>query len=115
MAKRFTMTVTAAMTATLLAGCGGESAFCAAVNADAEASASAFTPLVPGQDGTPQPIDDRLIFMDEVKTPPKDLADEWDVFYEYLSGYDPVTWQPEPPEVLEARQALFEASQECRE
>ncbi|MDQ1106580.1 hypothetical protein [Nocardioides zeae] len=88
---------------------GGDTC-CEAVEADTASAAVAYNPVLPGMNVD---IDGILDFL-ETAGAPDGLEAEHETWVAYLEDKDPEEFAPEPDDVAEAREALFDAQLECR-
>ncbi len=88
----------------------GEDAYCDAVEADTASAAVAYNPVLPGMGVD---VDGILDFLATAGAP-DGLEAEHETWVAYLEERDPEEFAPEPDDVAEAREALFEAQMECR-
>ncbi|MDT9594752.1 hypothetical protein RDV89_16820 [Nocardioides zeae] len=90
-------------------GSGGSGDYCDAVADDTQGAATAYNPAIPGQGS----VDAKLAFL-EAAGAPEGLEDEHETWVAHLEGLDPEAFEPEPDDVAEAREALFDAQMDCR-
>lgn len=89
---------------------GGDDAYCDAVEADTASAAVAYNPVLPGMGGD---VDGILDFLAAAGAP-DGLEAEHETWVAYVEEKDPEEFAPEPEDVAEAREALFDAQLECR-
>jgi hypothetical protein len=118
---RLSLPLSVASAAILLTGCGGSDGdFCAAVDADLGAAATAFAPYISFGSGPEMP-QQMLDFLDRIKEPPEDLADDLAIWKERVREVRDAEVDGEvskvvrePDDVQAARDALFDYYiQEC--